>query len=270
MFFTKIYLAEIGASIKSDNEEFIRVFNRRFRGFCINDKLASHFTINVSADNDWSNDGTSVKGLYKIKMSSSRLIVSDRYLKCRGNFVFACDKGEIGINDYWYHSLVPYMSRVFAYYLLNNGGFFLHSAAAVKNGICYVFLGPSGAGKTTIANILKNKGYKILHDDFVCINSKGKTYSVYNHPFKTGSFFCYDNFLIDRINIFFLEKGKKSSIKKVFNINYISDLIKNIYQFNDYLFLLKNNFDISCKFIKQSDVYRFTFNYYDRSWAGLF
>jgi hypothetical protein len=54
---------------------------------------------------------------------------------------------------------------VAAYRMLQLGGALLHSAAAVANGRAHLFLGHSGAGKTTTSRLSLERGYEVLSDD---------------------------------------------------------------------------------------------------------
>ncbi len=52
-----------------------------------------------------------------------------------------------------------------AYRLVEIGGVVLHSAGVVKNGAAFLFLGRSGAGKTTISRLSLARGGEVLSDD---------------------------------------------------------------------------------------------------------
>jgi hypothetical protein len=52
-----------------------------------------------------------------------------------------------------------------AYRLLESGGALVHSAGVVEKGRAYLFLGPSGAGKTTLARLARSEGRWVLSDD---------------------------------------------------------------------------------------------------------
>jgi hypothetical protein len=52
-----------------------------------------------------------------------------------------------------------------AYRLLEIGGVVLHSAGVVKDGAAFLFLGRSGAGKTTVARLSLARGADVLSDD---------------------------------------------------------------------------------------------------------
>ncbi len=67
--------------------------------------------------------------------------------------------------------LENYFRVVVAYRLLALGGVLLHSSAAVSHGQAHLFLGPSGAGKTTAARKSRDRGLEVLSDDInaLCI-----------------------------------------------------------------------------------------------------
>lgn len=54
---------------------------------------------------------------------------------------------------------------VAAYRMLQCDGVLLHSAAAVENGWTHLFLGHSGAGKTTASRLSLERGFEVLSDD---------------------------------------------------------------------------------------------------------
>ena len=61
--------------------------------------------------------------------------------------------------------LENYFRVLVAYRLLELGGVLLHSSAAVAGGKAHLFLGPSGAGKTTAARKSRDRGLEVLSDD---------------------------------------------------------------------------------------------------------
>jgi hypothetical protein len=70
------------------------------------------------------------------------------------------DGGELfpGIFENFFRVLV-------AYRLLDLGGAVLHSAGVVKEGAAFLFLGRSGAGKTTVSRLSLAQGGEVLSDD---------------------------------------------------------------------------------------------------------
>ena len=76
-----------------------------------------------------------------------------------------------------------------AYRLLAVGGVLLHSSGVVDGqdqnsaGRAYLFLGPSGAGKTTVARLSREQGLAVLSDDMNGVIPQPETAGVYRVPF---------------------------------------------------------------------------------------
>jgi hypothetical protein len=76
-----------------------------------------------------------------------------------------------------------YFRILVAYRLLDRGGALLHSAAVVDNGMAHVFLGPSGAGKTTVSRLALAAGRAVLSDDLNALVPTRNGPSVAKLPF---------------------------------------------------------------------------------------
>jgi hypothetical protein len=72
-----------------------------------------------------------------------------------------------------------------AYRLLDLGGAVLHSAGVVRDGAAFLFLGRSGAGKTTVARLSQAQGAEVLSDDLnaLCAGAAGAGCAVLKLPF---------------------------------------------------------------------------------------
>ncbi len=65
-----------------------------------------------------------------------------------------------------------------------HGGFLLHAGAVVRDGRAYVFCGPSGAGKTTIVDLLGGMG---LADEVVAIVPSSRGFAAAGTPYWVGT-----------------------------------------------------------------------------------
>jgi hypothetical protein len=65
----------------------------------------------------------------------------------------------------WLGILENHLRVLVAYRLLEKGGALLHSSGVVDDGEALLFLGPSGAGKTTVARHSRATGRSVLSDD---------------------------------------------------------------------------------------------------------
>ncbi len=91
--------------------------------------------------------------------------------------------------------LENFLRVVTASWILRRGGFLLHASGVVRDGMAYIFFGPSGAGKTTVTRLSPND--TILSDDLTLIVpgpagyvAAGIPFGLAHHrvPDTTGSF----------------------------------------------------------------------------------
>ncbi len=74
------------------------------------------------------------------------------------------------------------------YYLgLFNGGSIIHSSGVDFQGSGFLFAGPSGIGKSTIARYCQLAGARVLHDDRILVRQCGETVLAYRMPVYPGS-----------------------------------------------------------------------------------
>jgi hypothetical protein len=66
-------------------------------------------------------------------------------------------------------------------YLIHCDGVALHGASMTKNGKGYVFVGPSGIGKTTV--VTRWPGEQVLGDDYAVIGKVAADYHIYGTPY---------------------------------------------------------------------------------------
>jgi hypothetical protein len=76
-----------------------------------------------------------------------------------------------------------FLRVVVAYRLLELGGVVLHSAGVVRGGVAFLFLGRSGAGKTTVARLSLAQGAEVLSDDLNALASSAGGCAVLKLPF---------------------------------------------------------------------------------------
>lgn len=114
--------------------------------------------------------------------------------------------------------------------LKQNGGFGIHSSVANINGKAYLFLGNSGAGKSTSVELLNDK-FPTLNDDITLIKKIGNKYFVFQTPFtekawwikKTQKFYPVTKiFFIHKSQEF---KSESNTNRKVISSNLLSQVI---------------------------------------------
>lgn len=77
-----------------------------------------------------------------------------------------------------------YFRALVAYRLLDLRGALLHSAGVVRGGGAYLFIGPSGAGKTTVSRISLEAGLAVLSDDLNALVKEEEGILVEKLPFS--------------------------------------------------------------------------------------
>lgn len=73
---------------------------------------------------------------------------------------------------------------MFAVLAVEGGGVMLHSGGVVRDARGYVFSGPSGAGKTTVAGLSGALGYAVLSDDFNVLWVDDGGVTLWGVPFR--------------------------------------------------------------------------------------
>lgn len=109
--------------------------------------------------------------------------------------------------------------RIFAAYaILMRGGLLLHSAGIVADNQAYLFMGCSGAGKTTLSRLALAEGVKILSDDInIVIPSQQGGYTVGAVPFagELGHDSLEQSGRYPLKGLFWLEKSLALSYEKI-------------------------------------------------------
>lgn len=70
--------------------------------------------------------------------------------------------------------------------LLDRGGLLVHSVGLAHQDAGALFTGPSGAGKTTLADLSREAGLTVLSDELVAVQPAGDGYSIFGTPWNVG------------------------------------------------------------------------------------
>jgi len=97
--------------------------------------------------------------------------------------------------------------------LSRKSGIIVHACGISYCDKGYLFLGQSGTGKSTMANLWKNRGKaQVLSDDRIVIRGKNGQLFAYGTPWHSdGKFFSPEKVKLERI--FFLKQGKKNKVR---------------------------------------------------------
>lgn len=170
-------VGDVPVALSTGDPALAAVLQQRFHRFLTPSAApAFHFDISVIPDDDEDGDRDedlqvrSEGGLWRLR---------------RGDFRAEWDPET---RRGWIHQrLSPYAADsvlriVHTLLLSRERGFLLHASSVVRNGRAFLFTGPSGAGKTTIARLAPADAV-VLTDEISYVRRVGDRYMAYGTPF---------------------------------------------------------------------------------------
>lgn len=135
----------------------------------------------------------------------------------------------IGNGDHETDPMEYPLDGLLLYYLtVIHGDILIHASGINNAGTGYVFSGISGKGKTTMADIWKNAGARVIHDDRLILHDTGSGYIMYNTPVYKN-----DNPSESKVNkIFLIAHGERNEIIPVKEAAAVSQVMANCIQHN--------------------------------------
>jgi len=103
--------------------------------------------------------------------------------------------------------------------------YLLHACAVSKDGLGYVFTGPPGSGKSTIAHL--SNSYQVLNDEIVIIGKRDDAFYVRSTPFN-GEFKTKVNSCVSLRAIFYLRHGKSNYLRLLKPMEFVKLAIREI------------------------------------------
>lgn len=123
----------------------------------------------------------------------------------------------------------PFLEVLTINLLARGRGALLHACCIDDNGTGYLFLGQSGAGKSTMANIWnEEKGISILSDDRVLVSLSEKGLTAYGTPWHGTENYAM-NAGVPVKKIFFINHAEKNHASEICGIKAVSELVKNAF-----------------------------------------
>ena len=116
----------------------------------------------------------------------------------------------------------PTMELLIVHSLAEGKGAIIHACGISKDGKGILFVGESGAGKSTIAKMWDQEpGVDVLSDDRNIVRKKGDRFWVYGTPWHgDAKFASAESVVLERI--FFLRQGKENAISEIKEIHPVS------------------------------------------------
>jgi hypothetical protein len=172
-----VEIGQLGVRIESADREFCRLLRERYTGF-LNPSIQPSASLRVDCVPANSPVGDPEDDL---DVACSGNTWNFRRGDFRARWDSESGRGEVlqSLSPYALDSVLRILHTVM---LAPRGGFLLHAASAVKNGVAFVFSGVSGAGKTTISS-LAPADVHLLTDEVSYIVPSESGFLAYGTPF---------------------------------------------------------------------------------------
>jgi hypothetical protein len=119
----------------------------------------------------------------------------------------------------------PTIELLMVNYLAQGRGSIVHACGIEQKGRGILFVGESGAGKSTMANMWAQKDPEdVLSDDRIIVRKKGHRFWMYGTPWHgDATFVSPRGVAVERV--LFLRHGRENSIKEIKRVDSVSRLI---------------------------------------------
>jgi len=149
--------------------------------------------------------------------------------------------------------------------LAGTGGFLLHAASGSRNGRAFLFAGPSGAGKTTIASLAPTD-VTLFTDEVSYVRKRPEGYWCYGTPFTGELAKPGVNASAPVAALYLLAKGDANRLEPVGPAEAARRLLEDILFFARERGPVGQLFQAACDFVTQVPTYRLTFAPDARVW----
>jgi hypothetical protein len=208
----KVKVNDLSVAISTDSDIAEYIIRYKFSKFLISARQKCDFHVDLKlVREDWrENDQDRLiinckDNVYKINFRGFRTSIN--WDKKKATLDVKPD-----LEDF-YLSVENFLRSIFAIFLHKKGGFLLHAACCIYKNKASVFCGHSGAGKTTLSNLLKSK-ITILSDDIISVRREDGRWLIQTTPFR-----LWDAKLGEKSyplsNIFSIKKSKTFNLRQL-------------------------------------------------------
>ena len=114
-------------------------------------------------------------------------------------------------------------------HLSTRGGLMLHTSLVDYQGKGILFVGPSGIGKTTQAELwMKYRDAIIINGDMALVGEKDGAFTGYGCPWHGSSPYC-ENRQVPLAGIIVLEQAKENTLERLHGVTMIERMMRNIF-----------------------------------------
>ena len=176
--------------------------------------------------------------------------------------------GELETESVW--ALENFLRAYFAFLLLFNNSLLIHGAGIEYKGNGYLFVGTSGAGKSTISLLLKEKAIT-YSDDIVIVRKRGENFYLYSTPFRgVETLWLGKDRNVPLYKIFLLNKSSKTFSISASVGEAMSSIIANSPFVNSFEDVSGKLFNVVTMLVNSLPIHKLFFKKDDPIWEVVF
>jgi hypothetical protein len=244
-------IGDMPVRLSTTNLSLVRLLNQRYAGF-INPAACPAFEFDVSIVPA---DSLALDNDLHVSARTHQWVLE------RGDFRAEWDsqtrRGWIQqtVNPYAVDSVLRIVHSLL---LSTRGGFLLHAASVVRAARAMLFVGPSGAGKTTMARLAPDDAI-LLTDEISYVRNVGGQYVAFGTPFSGELARSGEAISAPVSGIYRLEQAEANVVERLGESEAVRTLMKNILFFADDSELAGHLLDTACRVAAAVPIYRLAF-----------
>lgn len=223
-----IEIGLIPVLFKSNHELFDEIIEKNFKNFVSN--KSPLININIIYQKGVQIDETEDHKIFANIENDEVIFKTNSNIEGNYNFInhngtFYCDDFQIGI-DFILRVVIIYSFPFFDSILI-------HSSASFDENIAIMGTGLSGAGKTTLAQILEKQNFTIIHDDVNLIRKIDDDFYIFPTHISSGNinpFIYFDSKKLN--NLFIIAKNNDNFIENLSKKDIFLNLPKFIFSYS--------------------------------------
>jgi len=205
-----VSIGGVALALSLEDEKLFARAEKRYSAFA--DGVGIGRPVNVVPDCA----GNGSEAVFASDFESARVLVSAKGVEFRGVK-----------NEYALDSL---MRMFLSWELLSRNGFLLHAASVVRNGRAYIFVGKSGAGKSTVASL--SPAGSVLTDEISLLLKNNGEWRAFGTPFWGEFHAAGSNMSAPVAGVFHLVKAREIRTRPLRGASLLRALLPNILFFS--------------------------------------
>jgi len=174
-------IAGITLRINSGEADIPSILSPIYKLFTVRGSVCTNYQLNLIFHQEKTKAAKNDDPYPEVVFLKDKLILN--FLTSQLTFELSYNAGALlTLNQVPFIELEYSLRVLYAYFILIYGGVLVHAAGIARNGIGYIFCGPSGVGKSTVSKLSRNS--IILNDDLTAIRpGPDDQWMIFSTPF---------------------------------------------------------------------------------------